>query len=129
MTDEPSLKLGLIGDNIARSRSPLLHRLAGRQNGMAVQYDRLIPKDMGEDFDTVFGMCVARGYRGINVTYPTRNAPHGWSTSPIRWSGRSARSTPCSSSRTDQRAAIPTTPASSPPTGVRAVTHRRAPAA
>lgn len=67
MTD---LKLGLIGDNIARSRSPLLHRLAGRQNGMAVEYDRLIPRDMGEDFDTVFDRAAGRGYRGINVTYP-----------------------------------------------------------
>ncbi len=70
MTAKPDLKLGLIGDNIARSRSPLLHRLAGQQNGMEVQYDRLIPKDMNEDFDTVFGKCVERGYRGINVTYP-----------------------------------------------------------
>ncbi|WP_323772410.1 shikimate dehydrogenase family protein [Antarctobacter sp.] len=70
MTDTPDLKLGLIGDNIGRSRSPLLHRLVGRQNDMVVQYDRLIPKDMGEDFDTVFGHCVGRGYRGINVTYP-----------------------------------------------------------
>lgn len=67
MTD---LKLGLIGDNIARSRSPLLHRLAGLQNGMAVEYDRLIPRDMGEDFDTVFDLAISRGYRGINVTYP-----------------------------------------------------------
>lgn len=66
----PDLKLGLIGDNIARSRSPLLHRLAGEQNAMVVQYDRLIPSAMGEDFDTVFGRCVGRGYRGINVTYP-----------------------------------------------------------
>ncbi|WP_417211134.1 shikimate dehydrogenase family protein [Antarctobacter sp.] len=70
MTDTPDLKLGLIGDNIGRSRSPLLHRLVGRQNDMVVQYDRLIPKDMGEDFDTVFAQCVGRGYRGINVTYP-----------------------------------------------------------
>lgn len=67
MTD---LLLGLIGDNIARSRSPLLHRLAGAQNGMDVQYDRMIPRDMGEDFDTVFDACTGRGYRGINVTYP-----------------------------------------------------------
>ena len=66
----PDLKLGLIGDNIARSQSPLLHRLAGAQNGMVVQYDRLIPKDMGEDFDTVLDLCAGRGYRGINVTYP-----------------------------------------------------------
>jgi shikimate dehydrogenase len=70
MSDTPDLKLGLIGDNITRSRSPLLHRLAGIQNGISVQYDRLIPKDMGEEFDTVFEACVGRGYRGINVTYP-----------------------------------------------------------
>lgn len=67
MTD---LKLGLIGDNIARSRSPLLHRLAGIQNGIEVAYDRLIPRDMGEDFDIVFDQAKGRGYRGINVTYP-----------------------------------------------------------
>ena len=70
MTTAPDLKLGLIGDNIARSRSPLLHRLAGLQNGIRVQYDRLIPAEMGEDFDTVFAACAGRGYRGINVTYP-----------------------------------------------------------
>lgn len=67
---KPDLKLGLIGDNIARSRAPVLHRLAGEQNGMVVQYDRLIPKDMGEDFDQVFDLCAGRGFRGINVTYP-----------------------------------------------------------
>ncbi|MFD1342288.1 shikimate dehydrogenase family protein [Litorisediminicola beolgyonensis] len=70
MSEAPDLKLGLIGDNIARSRSPLLHRLAGCQNGMTVTYDRLIPKDMDEEFDDVFDACVGRGYRGINVTYP-----------------------------------------------------------
>ncbi|WP_299897052.1 shikimate dehydrogenase [uncultured Ruegeria sp.] len=70
MSNTPDLKLGLIGDNIARSRSPLLHRLAGIQNGLTVQYDRLIPQNMGEDFDTVFQQCAGRGYRGLNVTYP-----------------------------------------------------------
>lgn len=70
MSKTPDLKLGLIGDNIATSRAPLLHRLAGVQNGMVVQYDRMIPRDMGEEFDTVFAACAGRGYRGINVTYP-----------------------------------------------------------
>lgn len=65
-----TLKLGLIGDNILRSRAPTLHGLAGRQNRVAVQYDRLTPSEMGEDFDTVFDACPMRGYRGINVTYP-----------------------------------------------------------
>ena len=65
-----TLKLGLIGDNIARSRSPLLHRLAGAQNGVDVTYDRLVPKDRGETFAEVFEDCLDGGYRGINVTYP-----------------------------------------------------------
>lgn len=65
-----ALHLGLIGDNIARSRSPLLHRLAGAQNGLEVTYDRLVPKELGEDFQAVFETCRKAGYRGINVTYP-----------------------------------------------------------
>ncbi|MCA8880793.1 MAG: shikimate dehydrogenase [Rhodobacteraceae bacterium] len=64
------LQLGLIGDNIARSRSPLLHRLAGRQNGIDVAYDRLIPVELGLPFEAVFDKCRTGGYRGINVTYP-----------------------------------------------------------
>ena len=64
------LKLGLIGDNIAQSRAPLLHRLAGAQHGIAVTYDRLVPQDRGETFAEVFEDCRDGGYRGINVTYP-----------------------------------------------------------
>lgn len=64
------VKLGLIGDNIARSRSPHLHRTAGRLTGLNVTYDRLIPKDMGLSFDEVFEQARSSGYRGINVTYP-----------------------------------------------------------
>ena len=70
MAGEVDLKLGLIGDNIARSRAPLLHRLAGAQNGLGVRYDRLIPAEMGADFDGVFDACAPRGYRGVNITYP-----------------------------------------------------------
>jgi shikimate dehydrogenase len=66
----PDLHLGLIGDNISRSRSPLLHRLAGAQNGMDVQYDRLIPRDLGTGFDEIFEGCPDGGFHGINVTYP-----------------------------------------------------------
>jgi shikimate dehydrogenase len=66
----PDLRLGLIGDNISRSKAPLLHQLAGKLTGIEVRYDRLIPKDRGQDFDGVFEDCVRQGYRGINVTYP-----------------------------------------------------------
>lgn len=64
------MKLGLIGDNISRSKVPLLHRLAGKLTGLEVRYERLVPKDLGQDFDAVFDDCVREGYRGINVTYP-----------------------------------------------------------
>ncbi|TBN44098.1 shikimate dehydrogenase [Paracoccus subflavus] len=68
MTD--TIRLGLIGDNIAASQSPRLHRLAGQQNGRRVTYDSLIPASEGADFDVLFDRCRTIGYRGINVTYP-----------------------------------------------------------
>lgn len=67
---EEPIRLGLIGDNIAASQSPLLHRLAGQQVGRTVVYERLVPRVMGLGFDEVFQRCLEGGYRGINVTYP-----------------------------------------------------------
>lgn len=64
------IRLGLIGDNIRRSQSPLLHRLAGQLCGLKVSYEPLIPGDLGLDFDEVFDHCRDGGYRGINITYP-----------------------------------------------------------
>jgi shikimate dehydrogenase len=65
-----TIRLGLIGDNIARSRAPDLHRIAGELAGVHTTYDRLIPRELGSDFDAVFASCAASGYRGINITYP-----------------------------------------------------------
>jgi shikimate dehydrogenase len=70
MGSTPSMRLGLIGDNIQRSKSPLLHRLAGELCGLDIRYDILIPAEMGMSFDDVFEQCRRSGYRGINVTYP-----------------------------------------------------------
>jgi len=72
MTSLPSgpVKLGLIGDNISRSKSPRLHRTAGQLTGHTVSYDRLIPRDIGLSFDEVFEQARLGGFRGINVTYP-----------------------------------------------------------
>ncbi|RJK98916.1 shikimate dehydrogenase [Paracoccus aestuarii] len=75
MTD--TIQLGLIGDNIAASQSPRLHRLAGAQNGRTVRYDSLIPRQEGLDFDALFARCAAGGYRGINVTYPYKEVVAG----------------------------------------------------
>jgi len=70
--DAPSetLRLGLIGDNIAASRAPLLHRLAGELAGVAVIYDRFVPRELNADFDAVMMRCREMGLRGVNVTYP-----------------------------------------------------------
>jgi len=70
MTPPAPVRLGLIGDNIARSRSPALHRIAGRLAGIDVTYDLFIPRDLGMDFDATFTMCRDKGLRGLNVTYP-----------------------------------------------------------
>ncbi|MDD7972267.1 shikimate dehydrogenase family protein [Roseinatronobacter alkalisoli] len=64
------LRLGLIGDNIGASRAPRFHMLAGKQNGISVTYDRLVPQVMERDFDSLFDHVMAAGYRGINITYP-----------------------------------------------------------
>jgi shikimate dehydrogenase len=65
-----SIRLGLIGDNIAASRSPALHRIAGRLTGLAVSYDLLRPADLGKSFEGVLAWAEADGYRGLNITYP-----------------------------------------------------------
>lgn len=65
-----SIRLGLIGDNIKRSKSPLLHTLAGELCGLDIRYDTLIPAELGSTFEDIFERCRSSGYRGINVTYP-----------------------------------------------------------
>lgn len=64
------IHLGLIGDNIAKSQSPRLHRLAGAQNERRVIYDQLVPAERGLPFDALFEWVRDNGYRGVNVTYP-----------------------------------------------------------
>lgn len=65
-----TIRLGLFGDNIARSQAPRLHRLAGLQNDRTVTYDRLVPHEQGKAFDPLFAETAQAGYRGVNVTYP-----------------------------------------------------------
>jgi shikimate dehydrogenase len=65
-----NIRLGLIGDNIRDSRSPDLHRLAGRLCGLEVEYELLVPRELGRDFDAAFERCRDGGLNGVNVTYP-----------------------------------------------------------
>jgi shikimate dehydrogenase len=64
------IRLGLIGDNIAASRSPDLHRLSGELCGLSVSYERIVPPELGLSFEAAFELCRDQGMRGVNVTYP-----------------------------------------------------------
>jgi len=64
------LKLGLIGDNIAASRAPDLHRGCAGVAGIDLTYDRLIPSATGQSFDAAFESAALSGFRGVNVTFP-----------------------------------------------------------
>jgi len=69
-----AVRLGLIGDNIAASQAPLLHRIASRQCGIDLSYDLLVPNNFGLGFDLLFDRTRDEGYRGINITYPYKEA-------------------------------------------------------
>ncbi|MDJ0683607.1 MAG: shikimate dehydrogenase [Alphaproteobacteria bacterium] len=66
----PVLRLGLIGDAIAASRAPELHRLAGGLLECPTDYVRLVPAEMGVNFDGAFAYARDSGFRGLNITYP-----------------------------------------------------------
>ncbi|MDD9980454.1 MAG: shikimate dehydrogenase [Gammaproteobacteria bacterium] len=65
-----TVRLGLIGDNIAASQAPRLHRLAGELRGITVRYDLLVPAELGLGFDALFERCTDGSYHGVNVTHP-----------------------------------------------------------
>lgn len=71
------MKLGLIGDNIAASQAPRLHRIAGALAGLSVTYDRLVPKDMGLSAREILAQVQADGFQGVNVTYPYKSVLAG----------------------------------------------------
>lgn len=60
----------MIGDNIAASRAPDLHHVAARLCGIEVQYDRLVPRDLGLSFEDVIDHARRTGLRGVNITHP-----------------------------------------------------------
>ena len=66
----PAIRLGLIGDNIARSKAPDLHCAAGRLCGLDLTYELLVPRDLSLEFDAVFDRAHNQGFRGLNITYP-----------------------------------------------------------
>src|SRR5687767_12634939 len=65
-----TIRLGLIGDNIAASRAPDLHHAAARLCGIDVSYERLVPRELGLSLDAVVDRARNDGMRGLNITYP-----------------------------------------------------------
>ncbi|MAU20811.1 MAG: shikimate dehydrogenase [Martelella sp.] len=75
-----ALRVGLLGQGIGGSRTPGMHMAAAGALGLDYQYDfidvleRDLPPTIGETLD----LLQAEGYRGLNVTYPFKQAviPH-----------------------------------------------------
>lgn len=66
----PSLRLGLIGGDIAATRSPALHIVCGLATGYNVTYDLVIPSERGCDFRAALNGCARAAFHGVSVTYP-----------------------------------------------------------
>ncbi|TDO98982.1 shikimate dehydrogenase family protein [Marinomonas balearica] len=65
------LNLGLIGQAIAASRSPSLHRMLGRLNQIPVDYQLQEPKDSSvQAYSVKLAEIRSKGFVGVNVTYP-----------------------------------------------------------
>lgn len=65
------IKLGLIGEGIARSQSPDLHKRLGHSVDQSVQYDLIDSIGRPEfDFESAVNSLRRNGYHGTNVTFP-----------------------------------------------------------
>lgn len=63
-------RLGLIGGNIASSRSPVLHTVCALSVGGNASYDLIIPAERGLGLADLLDHCAQHGFDGVNVTYP-----------------------------------------------------------
>lgn len=75
-----NIRIGLIGDNIAASRAPDLHHAAARLCGVAVTYERLVPREIGLTFEEIVTRAKADGTSGLNITHPYKERILGFAT-------------------------------------------------
>ncbi|MEA3251793.1 MAG: shikimate dehydrogenase [Pseudomonadota bacterium] len=69
------MKLGLIGRAIMNSSSPDLHVRLGKLTGIPASYDLFDANEQPiESLDSQVRKVMAQGYRGVNVTYPYKEA-------------------------------------------------------
>lgn len=65
------IKLGLVGEGIAKSQSPDLHERLGASLGVPVRYDLVDSLGVADfDFPSAIQTLRTEGYRGTNVTFP-----------------------------------------------------------
>lgn len=72
-----TMRIGLLGRGIGSSLTPIMHEAEGRRLGLAYRYDLIDFDRLGlDDADLGVVLETARelGYRGLNVTYPFKQA-------------------------------------------------------
>lgn len=60
----------VVGNPIAHSKSPLIHRLFAEQTQQDLVYEALLIDTEDTTFQFAISDLIARGYRGINITVP-----------------------------------------------------------
>ncbi|MGR3496057.1 shikimate dehydrogenase [Citreimonas sp.] len=74
-----ALRMGLVGNGIARSRTPAMHEAEAAAQGLNCRYD-LLDTDAGTlgPLPEILDRAEAAGYAGLNVTFPYKQAviPH-----------------------------------------------------
>jgi shikimate dehydrogenase len=70
-SDQPAVRLGLIGRGIDKSLAPAFHTIAGQMLGLDVTYE-LLPREPAffSQLDGLLEELGKTGYRGVNITVP-----------------------------------------------------------
>ncbi len=72
-----SVRVGLIGSGIGKSRTPALHVREGRINGIEYRYDLIDLTELGVGIEALPGLidkAEREGFAGLNITHPCKQA-------------------------------------------------------
>ncbi|WP_372833980.1 shikimate dehydrogenase [Puniceibacterium confluentis] len=75
-SDAPHVRVGLLGHGISASRTPRMHMAEGRAQGLVYDYHLIDLADCtpAPAIGDILGEIEAAGFRGLNVTYPYKQA-------------------------------------------------------
>jgi len=82
MNTSPAPAFAVVGNPVAHSRSPAIHRLFAQQTGIGLDYD-LLPSPL-DGFAQTVATFFANGGRGLNVTVPFKEQAYALSTPSLR---------------------------------------------